>query len=287
MKRTDIVMLIGAKNCNPNGDPDGDNRPRTTPDFGTGLISKGAISRKIRNYIQSKYGAEPGCDIYVKAGAILGQQRLKALTKEGVPLPANDAAKKINPAGREAVLHQYYDVRCFGGVLSGSKAVNCGQVTGPVQITMLESIDPITHIDLAISRCAAETEDEVKKSIDGTSKTLGSVKAMAYGLYKGVLSVNPILAAETGFSDSDFDKLKEALLNLFAIDGSAARPPGSMVVEALFMYEHSSEYGNAQTGKLLRKVKVERKVENPASVDDYSITLDTDLSDGVVFTRLL
>lgn len=288
MNRTDIVLLISAKLCNPNGDPDGDNRPRTTPDTGTGIITKGCISRKIRNFIQSKFGQEKGYDIYVKENTVLGRTRLNALSDAKLPAPTEENKGKVNEQGQKVLLEKYFDLRAFGGVLTGNKTVNCGQVRGPVQITMLESIDPITTMDLAITRCAAETPEEQEKSLDGSAKTMGSYKALNFALYKGVISINPILAKETGFSKEDFERLKVALKNLFAIDTSSARPAGSMTVEGLYMFEHESEYGNEQTAKLLRRVTANKTQEVPTDIQNYEISINKDnLPVGISYSQLL
>lgn len=289
MKRTDIIILISAKLCNPNGDPDADNRPRTTPDTGTGLMTKGSISRKIRNFIQAKEVGKPGFDIYVKENSVLGQNRLDTMKEANIKLPSTEKEKgKTNEEGKKALLKKYYDLRAFGGVLTGSKTVNCGQVRGPVQITMLESIDPITVMDLAITRCAAETPEEVEKSLDSSSKTMGSYKALNFGLYKGVISINPILAKETGFSDEDLEELKQSLRNLFAVDSSSSRPAGAMTVEGLYAFEHESEYGNEQTAKLVRRIIVKKTNEIPSSMEDYQIEVKQEnLPNGVSYTQLL
>jgi CRISPR-associated protein Csd2 len=270
MKKTDIVILISAKHCNPNGDPDSDNMPRTNPDTDKGLISKGCIARKIRNFIQTRYGTEAGYDIYVKENSVLGQNRLETLKANGVAIKKKE---EENLDGQKVLLEKYFDIRTFGGLLTGKETVNCGQVRGPVQITMLESVDPVTVIEMGITRCAAETPKEAAASKDGKSKTMGSTKMVSFGLYKGILSINPILAEASGFDEKDKERLIEALKHLFAVDTSSARPAGSMTVERLIAFEHEDIYGNEQTGKLLRSVKVTPKVETPESLDDYEISV--------------
>ena len=278
MKRTDIVMLLGAKLCNPNGDPDLDNRPRTLPDTGKGIISKGCIARKIRNFVQSKYGGESGYDIYVKENTVLGQTRLDVLKESGVEV---DSKGKENTKGKEKLLERFFDLRTFGGVLTGSATVNCGQVRGPVQITVFESVDPVTVLDMGITRCAAETPKEKEASKDGISKTMGSVRMVNYGLYKGIVSVNPILARQTGFSERDLEVLVDALSNMFSVDSSTARPSGSMTVEKIVYYEHESEYGNAQTARLGKLVKAVSTKEIPDSAEDYEISVSEELPIGI------
>jgi CRISPR-associated protein Csd2 len=285
MKKKDIVILVSAKNCNPNGDPDADNEPRTNPDTNTGLITKGCISRKLRNYIQTKYRDEKGFDIYIKENTVLGETRLKTLEKAKVKVKKKEEA---SDEGKEAILKNFWDVRTFGAIMTGKETVNCGQVKGPVQITMLESIDPVTTMEIGITRCAAETPAERKKSSDGGSKTMGNSRAVTFGLYKGVISINPVLAKQTGFDEKDEEKLIEAIKNMFVLDSSAARPSGSMTIESLVEFTHEGEYGNEQTAKLLRRITAEKQVELPSSIDNYKISINKkDLPKGISVKELI
>jgi len=285
MKKKDIVLLISAKNCNPNGDPDADNEPRTNPDTNTGLITKGCIARKLRNFVQEKYKDKKGFDIYIKENTVLGETRLKTLASSKVKVTKKEEA---SDEGQAAILKNFWDVRTFGAIMTGKETVNCGQVKGPVQITMLESVDPVTTMELAITRCAAETPAEKKKSGDGKAKTMGNSKAVTFGLYKGVISINPILAKQTGFNKEDEDALIDAIKSIFVLDSSVARPSGSMTIESLVEFAHESEYGNEQTAKLLRRVTAEKQTELPSSIDDYKISINKkDLPKGVSVTELI
>jgi CRISPR-associated protein Csd2 len=285
MKKKDIVLLISAKNCNPNGDPDADNEPRTNPDTNTGLITKGCIARKLRNFVQEKYKDKKGFDIYIKENTVLGETRLKTLAASKVKVTKKEEA---SDEGQAAILKNFWDVRTFGAIMTGKETVNCGQVKGPVQITMLESVDPVTTMELAITRCAAETPAEKKKASDGRAKTMGNSKAVTFGLYKGVISINPILAKQTGFNKEDEEALIDAVKSIFVLDSSAARPSGSMTIESLVEFTHESEYGNEQTAKLLRRVTAEKQTELPSSIDDYKISINKkDLPKGVSVTELI
>ncbi len=58
--KIDFALVFTAKNANPNGDPLGGNRPRTTSD-GLGEVSDVCLKRKIRNRLQRM-----GKDIFVQ-----------------------------------------------------------------------------------------------------------------------------------------------------------------------------------------------------------------------------
>ena len=64
--RYEVVALVEAKMCNPNGDPDMANLPRM--DFATniGIITDVAIKARIRKYVQEAYAGKEGYDILIK-----------------------------------------------------------------------------------------------------------------------------------------------------------------------------------------------------------------------------
>ena len=51
MRKYDFVALLNVKNCNPNGDPLNEGKPRTNLE-GYGEISAECIKRKLRNRLQ-------------------------------------------------------------------------------------------------------------------------------------------------------------------------------------------------------------------------------------------
>ena len=76
---------------------------------------------------------------------------------------------------------------------------------------------------------------------------------------------------------ADAEKIKEALKTLFENDSSAARPDGSMEVCRLYWWEHDCKTPKYTSAKVHRSLKIKAKegVENPKSLDDYDITLET------------
>ena len=56
--RYEFLYLFDCENGNPNGDPDAGNSPRIDPEDMHGLVSDVAIKRRVRNYVQTKFGNE-------------------------------------------------------------------------------------------------------------------------------------------------------------------------------------------------------------------------------------
>ena len=123
------------------------------------------------------------------------------------------------------------------------------------------------------------TSLQITKSVNSipgdkkSSDTMGTKHRVDFGVYVTYGSINCQLAEKTGFSDEDASIVKEALLTLFENDASSARPEGSMEVVKLIWWEHNCKSGQYSSAKVHRCLKVERKVETPHSIDDYSITV--------------
>jgi len=77
------ILYFDVKNGNPNGDPDADNAPRTTPQ-GKGLCSDVKIKRAIRNYVQLRNGGVSRYEIYVKDGSVLANTQAETRKQAGL-----------------------------------------------------------------------------------------------------------------------------------------------------------------------------------------------------------
>lgn len=271
--RHDFVFLFDIKNGNPNGDPDNGNMPRTDSDTQKGLVTDVAIKRKIRNYVDLKYGGKPPHAIYMREKAILNNTHGEAYAALGLKAETKKLPKEENKA-RELtrwMCDNFYDIRTFGAVMTTE--VNAGQVRGPVQLSFSESIDPVLPQEITITRSSVTNEKDAAKE-----RTMGRKYIVPYGLYRCHGFVSASLAGDatkgTGFSEDDLALLFEALCNMFEHDRSAARM--EMNAQKLIVFRHDSALGNAPAQALFKRVKVTRNadVKVPRSIEDYSTTVD-------------
>ena len=146
-----------------------------------------------------------------------------------------------------------------------------------MQLSFARSQDPVTQLEYAVTRCAVTTQKEAIAQ-KGDNRTMGRKFTVPYALYMAKGVVNPFLAEQTGFGDTDLEVLKEALVHMFDFDASAARPAGSMAVRRLIFFNHDSMLGNAPAHKLYEAVEVTLKpdVLCPRSISDYDILIKTD-----------
>ena len=279
--RYDFVYLFDVQDGNPNGDPDGDNAPRTDYETGQGLVTDVCLKRKVRNYVQIKMGEDQLNQIFVKEGAVLNNEIKKAY--KALDLKPKEKGKESDnkDKARQYMCEHYYDIRTFGAVMSTGD--NAGQVRGAVQLTFARSIDPVMTSEHTVTRMAVTDEKDKDKE-----RTMGRKATVPYGLYRAHGFISAALARETTFSEDDLALLWEALKNMFDLDRSAAR--GLMAARRLIVFKHKDDLGNAPAHKLFELVKVEAKdPSRPArAFSDYEITVDeSKLPEGVELLDLI
>ena len=294
--RYELMYYVACTNANPNGDPDMGNTPRIDPQTMQGFISDGATKRRIRDYVVTAHGGEPGMEIIVQQATNLNRHIARAKREAGF----EDCAKGKDAvyAGRRKACELFYDVRTFGAVMSTGP--NAGQVRGPVQFTFGKSLDPVLPLDISITRMAIaknlkenSTMEDYQKDEDATPedklRTMGRKQLIPFGLYEVRAFISANLAAETGFDDRDLQVLFEAILNMYEHDRSASK--GEMeVVSPLILFNHvgtdsdenqrrrQAKLGCAPAHRLFELVDVHRKpnVEIPRSYRDYDAVVHLD-----------
>lgn len=282
--RYEFVYFFDVTNGNPNGDPDAGNMPRLDPESSKGLVTDVCLKRKIRNFIEVAYENAPGYEIYVKEKSVLNLQNKRAYEALGVA-PEAKKLPKDEAKAREItawMCNNFFDIRSFGAVMTTE--VNSGQVRGPVQLAFAQSLDPIVPLEISITRMAVTNEKDLEKE-----RTMGRKHIVSYALYRvhGFISAN--LAAKTGFSDEDLQKLWQALQMMFEYDRSAAR--GEMTARKLIVFKHDSVLGNQPAHKLFERVTVDRvqgESGSPAAAfSDYRINVNREALQGVSIEELL
>ena len=219
--RHDILILFDVTNGNPNGDPDAGNLPRIDPTTNKGLVSDVCLKRKVRNFITQfaptrKADDANGFSILVQQGNILNNEIAAAITKATGPLDKKATDKQKAEAGMKWLCREFFDVRTFGGVLSTGddvlKGSAYGQVRGPVQFTFGRSVDPITPLEISITRCAVTKPEDEKKE-----RTMGNKHIVPYALYVAKAYVSPVFAGSLAVLNSAvFDFLFKTSLGRFS-----------------------------------------------------------------------
>ena len=275
--RCEFTVIFDVENGNPNGDPDAGNMPRIDPETSAGLVTDVCLKRKIRNFVEIFKEDEPYYNILVKPDKALNTKFTEAYEAIGEKTGQKGKNPEAVRAARDYICQNYFDVRTFGAVMSTGNDP-CGIVRGPVQISFAKSVDPIFTQDITITRQARTTEDKR----DTGETEMGRKSIVPYGLYRADGYVSAMLAQKiTKFSEEDLELLWKAIINMFEHDRSAAR--GKMCVRKLYVFKHDSVLGNAPANVLFDKIVIGKKdgVEVPRSFNDYEITVDKNMPEGV------
>lgn len=189
-------------------------------------------------------------------------------------------------AARQQMDLNYWDVRTFGAVMS--VGLDADRETGPIQIPDCKSVDPVTTIDLSITRGAVTREEDYEKR-----STMGYRYILPYALYRAPGFYNPFYAERTGVSPEDLELFWNSLRDPWSIERSYSRGHMSTLSGAagggLHVFSHDHPLGNAPAHELFDRIRVSLKsgVEDPSGIEDYEISAGVDeLPEGVTYTKL-
>ena len=323
--RYDFIYLFDVQDGNPNGDPDGDNSPRTDYETGQGLVTDVCLKRKIRNYVEVLRDASYSRDnprftperlaclkMFVREKAILNNTIVEEFEEANKGV-SEKTQEDCTERARMQMCKYYYDVRTFGAVMSTGKEKeekqgNNTEADGEGAKSAKNKKKDSSKIKKTAGQVRGAVQLTFARSVDPVvisehtvtrmavtdekdkdkERTMGRKATVPYGLYRAHGFISAALARETTFSEDDLALLWEALKNMFDLDRSAAR--GLMAARRLIVFKHDSDLGNAPAHKLFELVKVEAKdPSRPArSFSDYEITVDeSKLPEGVQLLDLI
>ena len=252
--KIDFAIIFSVKKANPNGDPLNGNRPRIDYE-GFGEVSDVCLKRKIRDRLQ-----ESKHSIFVQSDEKKtdGMPSLKARAESDENGLGKDAfnTKKTSPEKTaKMACEKWLDVRSFGQLFAFKSEAKNGvsiPIRGPVSIQSAFSVDPVTITSTQITKSVSGEGDGTKKGSD----TMGMKHRVDKAVYVANGSMNPQLSERTGFNDEDAETIKAVLPKIFEGDASSARPEGSMAVEKVLWWKHSSKAGKYSSARVHRTLKV-------------------------------
>src|SRR5690625_5504443 len=105
-----------------------------------------------------------------------------------------------------------YNLDLMYGAVKKEKKYKDGQVRGPLQLTFARSCDPITPLDITITRVALTNPSDSDKNVpeDETEARHGQMGRKAYvpyGLYTVYGFYSPAFAKQTGVSSKGLEIL--------------------------------------------------------------------------------
>ncbi len=220
----EILFLYEAKDANPNGDPDAENRPRMDHVGRRLLVSDLRLKRYVRDFLLAR-----GEDVWVRTredgtrtDADGRLEELKALYREETGREAGAKKKDLSPEFLRWYLGRLRDVRLFGAVLpikgEGEDRGGTGQFVGPVQFEWGYSLHPVeVRTDTISSQFAGRTEGG-----KGEHGTFGKDHRVPYALIAFWGRVSSRRAQGVGLTPEDLGALERGLL-LGLLEGATTR----------------------------------------------------------------
>ncbi len=234
---SDFLFLYEAINCNPNGDPDQENKPRMDNDTKTNLVTDVRVKRFLRDYLKST-----GTEIFVDMegdSKVSVDSKLKAVIKrslddenfineiykdkpeylkiykEVAEKQKNDAEKIINELANKDFKHKeinfylldylvkekFIDIRMFGGAFAVPGYNH--SYTGAIQLNWGYSLNKVELID----------SSSIVTIMNDDNSTFGKDYRLHYSLLALNGVINKYTAQSTGLTDDDVKIFRESLWN--------------------------------------------------------------------------
>jgi CRISPR-associated protein Csh2 len=268
---SDFLFIYEAINCNPNGDPDMENKPRMDYDTNTNLVTDVRLKRYIRDFLKS-IGTQIFVDLEDEQ-KVSPESKLKAvinnITEEGLnelleEFPeekeklivllrekGNKPFVEILQGGKtkdlnvlllqQLVKKQMIDVRMFGSAFAIKEFTKA--YTGPIQLTWGYSLNKAKII---------ETSSIVTIMNDDNS-TFGKDYRVYYSLLAFHGTINKAASVSTGLTEEDKETFRNAIWN--SISATPTRSKLNQYPKLYVELEYNEGYANGQFGDLRNYVK--------------------------------
>ncbi|WP_254832773.1 type I-B CRISPR-associated protein Cas7/Csh2 [Haloglomus salinum] len=274
--RSEILFLTDAQDCNPNGNPMNDNRPRRDPETGQAIITDVRLKRYLRDQL-----ADDGYDIYVKkmGGRSYGRTTL-AKDVLGDISDADDI-EDIEDVGA-AFLDAATDVRYFGATLSFNSSDDDEEeelrnalagafpnnYQGPVQFLPARSLNEVEENDEYDSLTSViSTGDENRQGGFGLDD-----KRIVYGIFPFYGLVDGEAAKDTHLSNRDVERL-DTLCWRSIKNQATSRSKVGQAPRLYLRVEYADEHYHMGDLQNLVELDEGRSADSPRSVVDVAVDM--------------
>ncbi len=215
VKNSEILYLYGAKLCNPNGDPDEENRPRMDPKTSTNLVSDLRLKRYIRDHIIRRFGEKYVWVSTVGGKVVASDERGWSLLEQWAKTPGipKDIGKADASKWTDLIPKLCIDARLFGATIAIRKRQKAkgamAAFIGPVQFTWGFSLHPVELVE-----SSTITSIFMGREAEGTEErygTMGKDWRLYYSLIAFYGLVSGARAKGTGLRAKDVELLDNML----------------------------------------------------------------------------
>ena len=292
---SDFLFIYEAIQCNPNGDPDHENKPRMDYDTQTNLVTDVRVKRYIRDYLKAE-GHEIFVDMEGDSKVTMDEKMKQVVTralredeevqrlldspeqfeiyqslKEEDPektFKVFQDKKKRNLSFNIALLsglvkHQFSDIRMFGSAFA-VEGFNRA-MTGPIQMNWGYSLNPVYLME----------SNTISSIMNEGNSTFGKDYRVKYSLLAFHGSINHRAAATTGLMKIDIDLFRESLWN--SISASPTRSKLNQYPKLYLEVQYHEGIRNGYFGDLRNLIAANPKSENGQAIDPREVRRLSDL----------
>jgi CRISPR-associated protein Csd2 len=227
------LLIIEARNSNPNGDPDRESDPRTRSHDGRGVISDVSFKRKLRELILAKEGPVWA---QFKADMNLSDDEFGI----HVDQETRDRGKAKRVEGeKKSLAGAHWDVRVFGSTDLEEGKDKSFIRTGVVQFGIGVSA---AKVRIQRDTNTVKAGVDVSKDADRGMAPLG-FRIIEHGVYAMPFLVNPTAALKSGCQLRDIELLFRLIPYAYAHNPSRVRP--FVEVRHAWYFQHTNGLGSA------------------------------------------
>ena len=262
-KNSEILFIYDAKLCNPNGDPDDENKPRMDYETKRNLVSDVRLKRYIRDYLESL-----GYEIFVtkiEGKSVSATDRIKKFFEN-----QNKAVviNKLVKDDLDLILSKLIDIRFFGATLpikaqEGEEKGVATNFIGPIQFNWGYSLNKVDIVESSsITSIFSGKEEEYG--------TFGKDWRVYYSLISFYGIISGYRAKETNLTDEDVKMFDSILLNSIPKMASTRSKIGQ-TPRLLLRIEYTNQ--DSFLGDL-RDYVILDKIEGLRDIKDFVMDLD-------------
>lgn len=282
---SDFIFLYDATLCNPNGDPDQENKPRMDYDTNTNLVTDTRVKRYIRDYLkdlgqeifvdmegESKVSSDSKLDYVVEriltnqAERSLIFQEKPELQKEFEAIVAEkkdkDSTLKLLQNAKNNKLNYYIlsqlvkskfiDIRMFGSAFAVKEFTKA--YTGAIQMNWGYSLNQVELVE----------SSSIVTIMNDDNSTFGKDYRVYYSLLAFNGTVNKYAAKTTGLTEEDQKLFRKAIWE--SIPSQPTRSKMNQYPKLYVEIVYNDGYNNGYFGDLRNMVKVDYKEKVPAKL---------------------
>jgi len=280
---SDFIFLYDATLCNPNGDPDQENKPRMDYDTSTNLVTDIRVKRFIRDYLKdqgqeifvdmegdSKVSSDTKLEYVIER--ILSDENERAVLFEETPDLLKDFIEIIaEKKGKDTILKllqnkknsklNYYilsqlvkdkfiDIRMFGSAFAVGGFTKA--YTGSIQMNWGYSLNQVELVE----------SNSIVTIMNDDSSTFGKDYRVYYSLLAFNGTINKYAAKTTGLTEEDQKLFRKAIWE--SIPSQPTRSKMNQYPKLYLEIIYNEGFNNGHFGDLRSAIKVSYKEDIPA-----------------------